>query len=63
LREIEDDGKSNNSNNNGKIVATSYLKANKNLLENSVMDFELSLLNSNQMIGSLKSIYELYWHF
>jgi hypothetical protein len=50
LHEIDDDGKVGE-----KIIATSYFKVSKALTENSIVEVDLSLLNSNQIIGSLKS--------
>ena len=35
-------------------VATSYYKVNKSLIENCLIDIDLSLLDSQQIIGSLK---------
>ena len=56
LYEIDDDGKLND-----KIIATGYYKVTKPLLENSLIDIELSLLSSNQIIGSLKSKFIFYY--
>lgn len=36
-------------------VATSYYKVNKSLIENCLIDIDLSLLDSQQIIGSLKA--------
>ncbi len=40
---------------NENYLATSYYKINKSLLENSLIETDLSLLNSHQIVGSLKS--------
>lgn len=38
-----------------KIIATSYYKVNKSLIDNCLIDIDLSLLDSQQIIGSLKA--------
>lgn len=48
--EIDDDGKVNEA----KCRATGYYKVNKSLIDNSVMDVDVSLLSSNQIVGSIK---------
>ena len=40
---------------NDKVIATGYYKVNKTLVENSMIETEISLMNSNQMVGCLKS--------
>lgn len=38
-----------------KYLATGYFKVNRLLLESSIMEVDVSLLNSNQIVGSLKT--------
>lgn len=38
-----------------KYLATGYFKINRTVIESSVMEMEISLLNSNQIVGSLKT--------
>lgn len=49
---------------NEKRIATGYYKVNKSLLENDLVEVDLSLIESNLAIGSLKSIYfKVYFNF
>jgi glycerophosphocholine phosphodiesterase GPCPD1 len=50
VHEFEDNGVLND-----KAIATGYLKVNKALLENATIETEISLMNSNQMVGCLKA--------
>jgi glycerophosphocholine phosphodiesterase GPCPD1 len=40
---------------NDKTIATGYFKVNKALLDNSVIETDISLMNSNEMVGCLKT--------
>ena len=40
---------------NDKVIATGYYKVNKTLMDNSMIETEISLMNSNLMVGCLKS--------
>lgn len=42
---------------NEKSLATGYYKVNKSLLENDLVEVDLSLIDSNLAIGSLRSNY------
>lgn len=44
---------------NEKSLATGYYKVNKSLLENDLVEVDLSLIDSNLAIGSLRSNYYL----
>jgi len=46
---LEEDGRQN-----GKHLATSYFKVNKSLIDESLIECDLSLLDSNQIVGSLR---------
>lgn len=37
-------------------IATGYYKVNKYILENSLVDVDISLMSANQMVGTLKSM-------
>lgn len=45
-----------NSKINEKYLATGYFKVNKSLIDNSLLEIDMSLLSSNQIVGSLKGI-------
>lgn len=55
LYELEEDGRMNEN----KLLATGFYKANKYLLENSLVDIEVSMMSANQIAGTLKSKLEL----
>lgn len=42
-----------------KYLATSYFKVNKSIFESSLIEADLSLLNANQIVGSLKGKFSL----
>jgi hypothetical protein len=50
IHEIEKDGSLNEN-----YIATGYFRVNKSLLDNSIVEVDISLLNNNQISGTLKS--------
>lgn len=51
MHELEEDGRLSEK----KPVATGFYKVNKYLLENSLVEVDLSMMNANQIVGTLKS--------
>lgn len=46
--------------NENKLLATGFYKANKYLLENSLVDIEVSMMSASQIAGTLKSKLNFY---